>query len=365
MTIQARDSVLKIHAYVPGGAEIEGFDKVVKLASNENPLGPSPKALAALADSKSLHLYPDGGANILRQAIADKYDLPKDNIVCGAGSEQLISLMTQAFAGPGDEVLYSEYGFLVYSISAMAAGATPVAAKEVDYHCSVDNLLAAVTNKTKVLYLANPNNPTGTLMPKDEIYRLRRELRDDILLVIDAAYAEYVDDENYSAGHDLVKQSMADGSNNVAVLHTFSKIYGLAAVRVGWCFGPDNVVGALTRVRGAFNCSTLAQVSAVAALNDDGHVNASKSLNDEWLAKVTDALTDLGLYIPKSYGNFVLCRFPGGAEQAKACDDFLKSQGVIVRPVGGYGLVDCLRISIGTAEENQAMLKAMTAFFNQ
>lgn len=365
MTLKAKDSVLKIHAYVPGGAEIAGFDKVIKLASNENPLGPSPKALAAIADAKDLHLYPDGGSNKLRAAIAAKYGLPKDNIVCGAGSEQLISLLTQAFAGPGDEVLYSQYGFLVYRISALAAGAEPVIAEEIDYHCDVDNLLAAVTDKTRIVYLANPNNPTGTLMVKDEVRRLRAGLRDDILLVIDAAYAEYVDSDAYSAGHDLVAESIEKGKENVAVLHTFSKIYGLPAVRIGWCYGPDSVTGALNRVRGAFNCSTLAQVAGIAALNDDAYVAESKALNDHWLAKVSDELTAVGLYIPKSYGNFVLCRFPDGAEQAAACDSHLKANGVIVRPVAGYGLADCLRITIGTADENTKMLALVKEFMSQ
>lgn len=362
---QALENVLKIHAYVPGGSSIKGVDKILKIASNENPLGCSPAVYKAIADTKNLHLYPHPAASGVKEAVATAYNLPIENLVCGAGSEQLIALLSQSFAGPGDEILFPEYGFLVYKITALAVGATPVAAKETEYTADVDNLLAAVTDKTKILYIANPGNPTGTMIPKSELQRLRDGLRDDILLVIDSAYSEYVTDPDYTDGSDMVAECIASGADNVCILHTFSKIYGLAGVRLGWCYGPDNVLGAINRVRGAFNVPTLTQVAGMAALTDKGHVANSRSHNSKWVGKMTEALEGLGMTLPASHGNFVLAKFPEGAPQAAAADKFLQSRGVIVRPVAGYGLPEFLRISIGTDGECEAVLAGLKAFFNQ
>ena len=362
---QARESVMKIHAYVPGSSSIEGVDKVMKIASNENPLGASDVVYEALAKTRDLHLYPDPSASGVKDAVAKAYGLPVENLVCGAGSEQLISLISQSFSGPGDEILFPEFGFLVYKISALAVGATPISAKEQDCVVDVDTLLAAQSDKTKICYIANPGNPTGTMIPRTELKRLRDGLRDDILLVIDAAYAEYVYDENYCDGSDLVADCIASGADNVCVLHTFSKIYGLAAARLGWCYGPDNVLGAINRVRGAFNVPTLSQVAGIAALTDKAHVGKSRSHNKKWVDQMTSDLEGLGLTVPTSHGNFVLVKFPDGAPQAAAADKFLQSRGVIIRPVAGYGLPEYLRITVGTDEECEACLDGLKSFFDQ
>jgi histidinol-phosphate aminotransferase len=361
---QPRESVMKIHMYVPGSSSIEGVDKIIKIASNENPLGCSDKVYEALSKAADLNLYPDPGAEAIKVAVASAYGQQVDHIVCGAGSEQLITLLSQAFAGPGDEILYPEYGFLVYNISALAIGATPVTAPEKDCACDVDALLAAVTDKTKVVFVANPGNPTGTIIPKQEMKHLRDGLRDDILLVIDAAYAEYVDDQAYSDGSELVVDCIATGADNVCVLHTFSKIYGLAGIRLGWCYGPKNVLGALNRIRGPFNIPTLTQIAGLAALDDKGHVAKSKTHNKKWVASMTATLQGFGMTIPPSHGNFILAKFPDGAMQSAAADKFLQSRGVIVRSVVGYGLPEYLRITIGTDGECEAVIAGLKAFFD-
>ena len=360
---EARPSVLEILAYKPGGASIEGKSEVIKLASNESPLGPSPKAIKAVSAALDhLELYPDGGAEALRGAIGEAHGLDPKLIICGNGSEQLLSLLAQVYAGPGDQVIQSEFGFLIYRIATLAAGADLVVAKETNFTTDVVAILGAVSQRTRIVFLANPNNPTGTLIDAEELRQLRRQLPERVLLVIDAAYAEYVEDPAYIDGIDLVNESMAMGSDNVVALRTFSKIYGLAALRLGWCYGPPGVIDALNRVRGAFNVSTLAQVAGIAAVGDRHHLASARRHNSEWLPRLTAGLRALGLEVLPSAGNFVLARFPGGADESVAADRFLRDNGIIVRPVAGYGLPEALRITIGSDEQNSALLEVMQGF---
>ena len=365
---QPKPGVLQIHAYKAGESTIPGKTRVIKLASNESPFGPSPRAVdAARGAVEHLELYPDGSSLALRTAIGAAYGLDPALIVAGTGSEQILNLLAQCYAGPGDEVIQTEFGFLVYSIATHAVGADLVVAKDRDYRVDVDAVLAAVSDKTRLVFLANPNNPTGTMLPASEIRRLREGLPGGVLLVIDAAYAEYVTDPAYSAGHELVCEAIQSGADNVVVAHTFSKIYGLASQRLGWCFAPARVVDALNRVRTVFNVSTIAQAAGIAALQDKGHVEHSRQHNARWLEEMTAALTGMGLRVPPAAGNFLLVEFPPragqtGGDQAAAADQHFRGDGIIVRPVGVYGLAHCLRITIGTDAENEAVIDSLQRF---
>jgi len=277
------------------------------------------------------------------------------------GSDELIALLCKAYSGPGSEVLYSEHGFLMYPISARAAGAVPVTAPETNKTANVDALLAAVTERTRIVFLANPNNPTGTYLPASEVKRLRDGLRADILLVLDAAYAEYVTAEDYSAGIELV-----DAGENTVMTRTFSKIYGLGAVRLGWCYAPDNVVDVLNRVRGPFNVSAPAMQAGIAAMQDVAFETMSRDHNTEWRAWTAAELSKLGLDVTPSIGNFLLVCFGSDPVRgAEAADAFLKSKGIVVRRMAGYGLPDCLRISIGLADEMRALVDALAQFLGR
>ncbi len=359
--IKPRNGILNITPYKAGDAKIEGFDKVIKLASNESPMGPSPLAVKAVikAANDGMQLYPDPSCGALRQAIGEVHDIDPEQIICSGGSEELLHLLAKGYASDGDEVIYCQYGFIAYPITIHAVGATPVMVQEDNYTASVDAVLAAVTDRTKIVNLANPNNPTGTYLVESEIKRLRDGLRDDILLVLDAAYAEYVDKQDYDAGFNLVN----NGMENVIVTRTFSKIYGLAGVRVGWAYGPKSVLDILHRIRGTFNVTALAQVAATAAMRDQDHMLKAKAHNLKWVPKLSQALEELGLTVTPSQGNFILVHFPDGPEQSVAMDKFLRSKGIIVRPVGNYDLAGALRITIGTDSENEALLAAMSAFF--
>lgn len=355
----AKSKILDIHPYVPGESK-GGTEKVIKLASNESPLGPSPKVAEAIKGIlDTLGRYPDGSSIELRKQIGETHGLDFHKVVCGNGSEQLISYLTQIYTGPEEEVIQSEFGFIAYKIATLAAGADIVFAKEKNYTTDVDAILAAVTDKTRLVFLANPNNPTGTWIPASEVKRLRDNLPDHILLALDAAYAEYVEEVDFEAGKALVDEAIASGKDNVCMLRTFSKIYGLAALRIGWCYGPDSVIDALNRIRGAFNLSTVAQVAGVAALKDQEYIDGIRELNNTELPRVSKALTGMGLEVLSSIGNFVLVKFPGGHSQAFEVFLNLKKRGIILRPTVGYGLNDFLRITIGCAHENDPMLEAM------
>jgi histidinol-phosphate aminotransferase len=354
MTLKVRPGIMEIAPYVGGESAVPGIERPVKLSSNENPLGPSPKAMAAFRDAAvDLHRYPDGGAERLRDGIARRFGLEKERIVCGNGSDELISLLARAYAGPGDEVLFSRHGFLMYRLSALAAGATPKMAPERDLHTDVEALLALVTPATRLVYLGNPNNPTGSYLTTPAVHALRRHLRADILLAIDAAYAEFVEGDDYDAGVDLVR-----AGDNCVMLRTFSKIYGLAGLRLGWAYCPPSVADVLNRLRGPFNTSAPAQAAALAALDDAEHEARSRAHNKTWREWLSRALESQGYRVHPSVGNFLLVEFA----DADGADAFLRSRGLIMRKMGAYGLPHCLRITIGTEAEMRATAAALTEF---
>jgi histidinol-phosphate aminotransferase len=354
--------ILEINAYVPGESSVPGGVKPIKLSSNETPLGPSPKAIAAYkAEASQLDRYPDGSATALRQAIGKLYGLDPERIVCGSGSDELINLIAHAYVGPGEETVYSEHGFLMYPIATRSSGGTPVAAPEKSYRADVDAMLARVTPKTKIVFLANPNNPTGTYLPHEEVRRLHKGLPSQTLLVLDAAYCEYVRRNDYEAGLELVATT-----DNTVMLRTFSKIYGLAALRLGWAYCPAAVADVLNRVRGPFNVNAPALAAGVAALEDRAHVEFAIAHNETWLPWVTAEIGKLGLEVTPSIGNFVLIHFPAQkGKDAAAADEFLKSRGIIVRRVGAYGLPNCLRMTIGTEDDNRKVVAALSSFLGR
>jgi histidinol-phosphate aminotransferase len=346
-----RPGILDVAPYVGGEAKVPGIERPIRLASNESPLGPSRKAMEAYAAlAPEIHRYPDGGATELRAALARHYGLDAARIVCGAGSDELIGLLTRAYAGPGDEVLYSRHGFLMYAISATAAGATPVAAPETDLTADVDALLARVGPKTRIVYLANPNNPTGSYLPREAVKRLHAGLPPQVLLVIDAAYAEYVVRNDYEPGIELV-----EAHKNVVMCRTFSKIYALGGMRIGWAYGSAEIADALNRVRNPFNVNAAAQAAAVAALEDVAATDRAREHNDIWLPWLARELGALGLRVNPSVGNFLLVRFP----DADAAWSHLQRNGIIVRKMAAYHLPDWLRITVGTEAENRAVVAAV------
>jgi histidinol-phosphate aminotransferase len=354
-----RPGVLSIEAYVPGKSAAPGAAKVHKLSSNETPLGPSPQAVAAVQKAAGeIELYPDGAAGALREAIAGKYGFDPARIVCGAGSDELLSLLANAYVGPGDEGVFTTHGFLVYRIAILAAGGMPVVAEERNYTADVDAILAKVGPKTKIVFLANPNNPTGTYLPFDEVKRLHAALPPTVLLVLDAAYAEYVRRNDYASGLELVAES-----ENVVMTRTFSKIYGLAGLRLGWMVGPGHVVDAVNRIRGPFNVNGPAIAAGIAAIADEAHVAAAIAHNEEWLPWLTREIEAAGLKVTPSVGNFILIHFPAEkGRTAKEADAFLTRRGLVLRAVGAYGLPNCLRMTVGDAEANRLVVKSLAEF---
>jgi len=355
---EPRPGVMKIDAYVPGKSKAAGVSKVYKLSSNETPLGPSPKAVEAVRTFDHLELYPDGSATQLREAIAAKYGLDPNRIVCGAGSDELLAYITNAYMGPGDEGIFSEHGFLVYRIAILAAGGTPVVAPEKNYRTDVDAILERVTEKTKIVYLANPNNPTGTYIPFDEVKRLHAGLPPHVVLVLDAAYAEYVRRNDYESGLELVATA-----ENVVMTRTFSKIYGLANLRIGWMVAPAHIVDAVNRIRGPFNMNGPALAAGIAAVQDDAHVAKAVEHNEQWLAWLTKEIEALGLKVTPSVANFLMIHFPEEAGRTAAdADAFLSRRGLILRRIDSYGLPHALRLTIGSEEANRLVVEALRDF---
>jgi histidinol-phosphate aminotransferase len=353
---QPRPGVLKINAYVPGKSDAPGVAKVFKLSSNETPLGASPKAVEAYNGvGRRLEDYPDGASTELREAIGRAFGLDPDRLVCGAGSDDLLNLLARAYLKDGDEAIHTTHGFLVYPIATLGAGATPVVAPEKDFTADVDAILARVTERTKIVFLANPNNPTGTYIPFDEVKRLRAGLPKQVLLVIDAAYAEYVRRNDYESGIELVATS-----ENVVMTRTFSKIYGLAGLRLGWLYAPAHVVDALNRIRGPFNVGAPSIAAGAAAIADAAHVERSRQHNEKWLAWVAEEIAKLGLRVTPSVGNFVLIHFPETkGKTAKDADALLTSRGCLLRAVGAYHLPNALRMTIGTEEANRLVVATL------
>jgi histidinol-phosphate aminotransferase len=347
--------ILDIAAYVPGKSGLPGSN-AVKLSSNESPLGASPKAIEAFrAAAEKLDIYPEGSSKILRAALGEVHGIEPDKIVCGNGSDDLLHLLAQAYLGEGDEAIMSRYGFSVYPIITRAAGAHIVMVDEDDYTADVDALLAAVTPKTKILWLANPNNPTGTYLPDSEIRRLHAGLRPDILLVIDNAYAEYVTAPDFTTGLDLVNESQ-----NVVMVRTFSKM-GLAAVRIGWMVGPAHLVDAINRIRGPFNVNLPAQMAGAAATRDVEFTARLKAHNAQWRDWITAELDSNHMHVVPSQANFVMVLFPD-AEHATLAFETLLERGLIVREIGGsYGIPHGLRISIGSEQAMRGVVGILKA----
>src|SRR5215469_6582581 len=354
-----RPGILDITPYIGGEAKADGFKRPIRLASNESALGPSPKAVAAYRTlAGEIHRYPDGSAEELREALGRRHGLDPARIVCGAGSDELITLLLRCYAGPGDEVLYSRHGFLMYPINAMAAGATPIAAPERDLTTDVDALLARVTDRTRIIFIANPNNPTGTYLGARELSRLHAALSPSVLLAIDAAYAEFVNRNDYEPGIALVNRA-----ENVVMLRTFSKIYALGALRLGWAYCPPAIADLLNRLRSPFNVSAAAQAAGVAAIEDVDAFNRARNHNARWRAWFSERLTALGLVLTPSVANFVLARFPDNPKRnADAAFGFLQSRGILTRKMGAYGLPQCLRITIGTGSEMETVAERLAEF---
>jgi histidinol-phosphate aminotransferase len=359
---QPRPGVLDIAPYVPGKSNAPGVEKVIKLSSNESPLGPSPKAVAAYkAAAARLEDYPDGAVTALRATIGRAFGLDPARIICGAGSDDLLNLLAHAYLQDGDEVIYSAHGFLMYPIYALGHGAKPIAVPEKNYTTDVDAMLAAVSERTRIVFIANPNNPTGTYVPFDAIKRLQQKLPSNVILVLDAAYAEYVQRNDYEAGIELVATC-----ENVVMCRTFSKIHGLAAVRLGWMYGPAHIVDALNRVRNPFNVNTPAMRAGIAAIEDSAHVQASIAHNTRWLGWLTEEIGKLGLDVTPSVANFVLIHFPEAQGRTAAdADTFLTRRGLILRRVAGYGLPNALRLTVGTEEANRLVVAALKDFMGK
>ena len=359
MTIAPKPGVLDIAPYVGGRASVAGVAEAIKLSSNEGALGPSPKAMAAYSAAVSdISIYPEGSARILREAIGEAYGLDPARIVCGNGSDELLTMLANAYLSPGDEVLYSEHAFLVYRIAALANSGVPVIVPETGRRVDVDAMLSRVTPRTRLVYLANPNNPTGTYLSHDDVSRLHAGLSPDTLLVIDAAYGEYVRRNDYDAGIDLAVRS-----SNVVMTRTFSKVYGLAGLRIGWALCPPAVADVLNRIRGPFNVSIAAQRAGAAALSDHDHVQRSVEHNEHWRGWLTEAIRAAGLKVDASVCNFVLIRFPKEpGKTATDADRFLCERGLILRGVASYGLPDCLRLTIGPEAANRKVAAALAEF---
>src|ERR1700693_5143752 len=343
---QPRPGVLDIAPYIPGKSSAPGVAKIFKLSSNETPMGASESTIAAYrAVAEHLEDYPDGSASALREAIGDVFGLDPARIVCGAGSDDLLNLIARAYLTDGDEAIHT----------------THVPAQKKNSPADVDAILAAVSKKTKVVFLANPNNPTGTYIPFDEVKRLHRSLPGNVLLVLDAAYAEYVRRNDYESGIELVATT-----DNVVMTRTFSKIYGLAALRLGWMYGPAHVVDAINRIRGPFNVNAPAIAAGIAAIRDTAHIERSREHNTRWLAWLTEEIGKLGLPVTPSVGNFVLIHFPESkGRTAKDADAFLSKRGLILRQVTAYKLPNALRMSVGTEEANRLVVKALAEFLGK
>jgi histidinol-phosphate aminotransferase len=355
--------IMGIAPYIPGRSTTDDGRKVVKLSSNENPLGtPEAARRAFMQAALSLERYPDASGRIVREALAAKHGLDPARIIYGNGSDEVLHLAAGAFSGPGDEVIFVHYGFAVYEIAARRTGATPVIAPDQDYATDVDAVLACVTERTRVVFVANPNNPTGTYASRDEIARLHAALPANVLLVLDHAYAEYIEGDLDDGGMELARTA-----TNVLVTRTFSKMYGLAAERIGWGYAAAPIIEAMHRIRLPFSMTIAGQHAAVAALGDTAFVEHARAHNAEWRRWFTDEIAKLGnagLRAIPSQANFVLVVFEGKLTAERAYKGLMDA-GYIVRWLPGQGLPHGLRITIGTAEETQGVAAALRALVEQ
>ena len=354
-----RPEILTIKPYVAGEAKVQGVNRVLKLSSNEGAFGPPESAQAAFRQlAPEIHRYPDGGSVALRRAIGERFGLDPERIVCGTGSDELIQHLCHIYGGPGADIIMTMHGFTMYQISGTYAGSRVLKVPERDLTADVDNILTAVSPATRIVFVANPNNPTGSLLAPEELQRLRRELPEEVLLVVDAAYAEYVTAPGYDPGVALV-----DAGDNTVMLRTFSKVFGMGGMRVGWAYAPASVIDVINRVRGVFNVNIAAQAAAVAALAEPGWVERSVAHNNEWRARLATALEAVGIKVWPSHGNFILADFATAA-RAKRADAFLRGRGIIVRGMAGYDLPHCLRITIGTGDECSAVADTLATFMS-
>ncbi len=357
-----KPGILDIAPYTPGKSGAEQSGRVFKLSANETPLGASPKAIATYKSAAShLEDYPEGTSRVLREAIGRKFELDPDRIVCGAGSDEILNFLAHVYLGPGDEAIHTTHGFLVYPIATMSNGATNIVVPETNLTASVDAILKAVTPRTKLVWLANPNNPTGTYLPFDEVKRLHSGLPSHVLLVLDAAYADYVSRNDYESGIELVATT-----ENTVMTRTFSKIYGLAALRIGWMYGPAHIVDAVNRIRGPFNVGAPAMLAGVAALEDTEHYEMARAHTERWRTWLTDEVGKLGLKVTPSVANFILIHFPlDKGKTAEEADAFLTKRGLILRALKNYQLPHALRLTIGTEEANRLVVAALADFMRQ
>jgi histidinol-phosphate aminotransferase len=355
-----KPGIMDIHAYVPGRSKADGVDHPIKMSANENALGSSPKAQEAFAEAaQSLHVYPDPKASIIRAAIAERFRLEPERLIFGCGSDEVFQLLNQTFLEPGDNMVQGEFGFAAFAIGARAAGGEVKYAKEPGYRIDVDELLKAVDDRTRLVFLANPGNPTGTWIPFSEVRRLHESLPPSVVLVLDGAYGEFALDPTFNDGLELARRS-----ENVVVTHTFSKLYGLAALRIGWGYAPAAIAEAVERIRLPFNTSIAAQMAAVAALDDKAFQDASIALVEQWRPWLTQQLGGLGLdVVTPSAANFLLVGFPKTpGKSAVEAEAFLARRGLLVRGVTNYGLPDHLRITIGLEAHNRAVAEALAEF---
>ena len=353
--LKSKIHIKNIPLYQGGESKLDQFSSITKLSSNENPFGPSPNAIKAYNDVQSkLHLYPDGSASELKEAISDIYQVSKDRIICGAGSDEILCLACRAYSGPNDEVIHTQHAFSMYSIYAKSVGALPIISQEKNLTANIESILKSVSQKTKIVFLANPNNPTGTVLNKNDVLYLRESLREDILLVLDGAYSEYMLEDDHDGA-----LSLASTFKNVLITRTFSKIYGLAALRVGWGYADISIIETLEKIRNPFNLNSSAIAAAREAVKDVVYTKYLQDHNSQVMNEFISKFRSLGLEITGEAGNFILVKFPHGLNKSAAeADSYLRSFGIIVRRVDGYGLINFLRITVGTQKQmNEVFLR--------
>ncbi|MDG2187947.1 MAG: histidinol-phosphate transaminase [Hyphomicrobiales bacterium] len=364
--IQPKEGIFEISRYK--GGKGASTNKGIKLSSNESAIGPSQMAIKAFIEaSSSLSIYPDGNSTLLKENISATYGLDIKKIFCGAGSDEILNLIANAYLLPGDEVVYSEHAFLLYRIITLANNAKPIVAPEIGLKANVDNIINSITSRTKIVFIANPNNPTGSYLNKDELYDLRKRMPDKILLVVDGAYAEYVQEVDYCDGLDLVSEK-----SNTIMTRTFSKVYGLASLRIGWAYCPTFIIETLNKIRGPFNLSTASIYAGSAALKDTDHVQKSIALNTEEKEYLNEEYTSMGVNVIKGVANFLLLDFRnvdhtnyiGEQEISDNLNDYLYKNNIFLRDVSDYGLTGHLRLSIGNKEQNRIVLKKIQEYLS-
>ena len=351
----------KLDVYVTGKSKANSEKPPVKLSANESALGPSPKAMAAYKNAaEDLHRYPDPAYQELRLTLAHKYKIDQKRIVCGVGSDEILKLVCRAYLKPGDEAVFVAHSFSMYPIAVISVGGIPIEVDDVDYTANVDNILASVNEKTKIIFIANPNNPTGTYLPNNEIERLWKNIPDSVLLVLDAAYAEFINEEDYDAGISLVEKSQ-----NVIMTRTFSKLYGLAALRLGWGYSCNEISETLDKIRDPFNVPSSAQIAGIEALKDTEFEKLAFDHNQKWRKWLMSELNTLGFTVIPSHTNFILFKFKDEIKTAKVANDFLLSHGFILRYYNGQGLEKFLRLSVGTETENKEVISLLKEFMEK